>query len=243
MVLSAAAALCSLLLSADPTLALAKYDELWTRRDDSQAAAQLEAMSKDFAASQDYDQLWRAARWYHWIADDEPNSDKHKTLAKEGWDIGDRAKQINPTGVEGKYWTSVDIGAYSEAVGVITALAQGLESKFRDPILEVIATDPNSQNPNLEYVGPEMAMGRYYYKLPWPKHSDSKSKEWLNRAIKARPDNLLAHYFLADTLKDHDAAAARKEIGIILAGSEAFDPPLARRVKRWAMRLATRIAE
>ncbi len=137
----------------------------------------------------------------------------------------------------------MDIGAYSEAVGVITALAQGLESKFRDPILEVVAADPNSQNPNLDYVGPEMAIGRYYYKLPWPKHSDSKSKEWLNRAIKARPDNLLAHYFLADTLKDHDKQAAQRELGIVLAGSEAFDPPLARRVKRWAMRLSSQISE
>jgi hypothetical protein len=241
MVLSAATALCSLFLSADPSLA--KYDELWSRRDDASAAVQLAALSKDFAASQDYDQLWRAARWYHWVADDAPSDDQRKTLAKQGWAIGDKAKQINPAGIEGKYWTSVDIGTYSEAVGVITALAQGLESKFRDPILEVVAADPSCQNPNLDYVGPEMAMGRYYYKLPWPKHSDSKSKEWLNRAIKARPDNLLAHYYLADTLKDHDKDSAQKEIGIVFAGSEAFDPPLARRVKRWAMRLSSRISE
>jgi hypothetical protein len=241
MVLLAATSLCAILLSTDP--AIARYDDLWTRRDDALAAAEIASMSKQFAASNDYDELWRAARWYHWVADGAPNDDERKALGKTGWDVGEKAKQINPAGVEGKYWTSVDIGAYSEAVGVITALAQGLESKFRDPIMEVIAADPGSQNPNLDYVGPEMAIGRYYYKLPWPKHSDSKSKEWLNRAIKTRPDNLLAHYYLADTLKDHDAEAARREIGIILAGSEAFDPPLARRVKRWAMRLATRITE
>jgi hypothetical protein len=241
MVLSAATALCSLLLSADPSLA--KYDELWTHRDDTPAAAAVASLSKDFATSDDYDKLWRAARWYHWVADDASSDGQRKALAKEGWDVGEKAKKINPTGVEGKYWTSVDIGAYSEAVGVITALAQGLESKFRDPILEVVAADPNSQNPNLDFVGPEMAIGRYYYKLPWPKRSDSKSKEWLNRAINARPDNLLAHYYLADTLKDHDKEAAQKEIGIVLAGREAFDPPLARRVKRWAMRLSSRISE
>jgi hypothetical protein len=239
--LFSAASMAALLLSADP--ALAKYDALWTHRDDAQAASEVAALSKEFAATDDYDKLWRSARWYHWVADDAPNDDERKILGKTGWDVGEKAKKINPAGVEGKYWTSVDIGAYSEAVGVITALAQGLESKFRDPILEVVAADPNYENPNLDYVGPEMAIGRYYYKLPWPKHSDSKSKEWLKRAIKAHPEILLAHYYLADTLKDHDKEAARKELGIVVAGNESFDPPLARRVKRWAMRLLSQIPE
>jgi hypothetical protein len=239
--LLAAAQLAALLVSADP--AIAHYDELWKHRDEGGIPAQIAGLSAEFAASNDYEKLWRATRWYHWVADDAPNDDERKRLGKAGWDLGEKAKQLNPAGIEAKYWTSVDIGAYSEAVGVITALSQGLEGKFRDPILEVIAADPGMQNPNLDYCGPEMAMGRYYFKLPWPKHSDSKSKEWLNKAIKAHPENLLAHYYLADTLKDHDKDAARKELGIVIAGSESFDPPLARRVKRWAMRLLTRMPE
>jgi hypothetical protein len=239
--LLAALPFAALLVSADP--AITRYDDLWKQRDEGSVPAEIASLSAEFAASSDYEKLWRAARWYHWVADDAPSDDERKRLGKAGWDVGERAKQLNPAGLEGKYWTSVDIGAYSEAVGVIKALAEGLEGKFRDPILEVAAADPDMHNPNLDACGPEMAIGRYYYKLPWPKHSDSKSKEWLARAIQAHPENLLAHYYLADTLKDHEPDAARREIGLVLTGSDAFDPPLARRVRRWARRLLNRLPQ
>lgn len=234
--------LCALLLSADPELA--KFDDLWAKRDDPAAATDLANMVRDFKATADYDKLWRSARWYFWMSDGENVDDNQKKVyGKTGWDIGDLAKKARPDGLEGKYWTSVCIGSYSEAVGVMKALTQGLEGKFRDPLLEVVKADPTYQNANINFVGPEVAIGRYYDKLPWPKHSTDKAKDWLNRAIKAHPEDLRAHLFLAAAIKGDDKVAAKKELNFVLSGDESYDPPEARRVKHFAKALLGEISK
>ena len=241
MYLAAATTLCALLLSADPDLA--KYDDLWTKRDDPQAATELATMTSAFKATLDYDKLWRVSRWDLWMADGDVDGTQKQTYGKAGWDVGEAAQKVNPQGPEAKYWTSVNIGAYSEAVGIFKALTQGLEGKFRDPLFALVKDDVNHQNAYINFVGPESALGRYYYKLPWPKHSSDKSKEWLNRALKIRPESLRVHYYLADTLKDHDKAAAKKELELVLAGDESYDPPEARRVKKRAQALLAQISK
>ena len=51
---------------ADPQIAT--VDEAWPRRDQATEAAELQALADAFAASQDYEKLWRASRWYAWLA-------------------------------------------------------------------------------------------------------------------------------------------------------------------------------
>ncbi len=236
------AASLALLLSADADAAkIAKFDALWPKRDDPAAAAELQRLIPDLKGAPDYDELWRATRWYDWMADG-AEGDAKRDLGKAGWDVGELAKKLKPDGLEGKYWTSVCIGAYSEAVGILKALTSGLEPKFRDPILEVIKADPDSKAPGLT-VSPTVAIGRYYDRLPWPKHSTDKAKEWLGRAIKAEPGALRAHYYLADAIKGDDKEAAKKELAFVLAGDEAYDPPEARRVKRWAKALLAQLSK
>jgi hypothetical protein len=218
---------------------MTSFDELWSKRDDSIVAPQLAAMAKQFAQSQDYDKLWRAARWYFWEADGASDDTGKKSMAKAGWDVGEKAKKINSQGLEAKYWTSVNIGLYSEAVGIFNALTEGLEAKFRDPLEQCAKGDPNHLNANLNYVGPQTTLGRYYYRLPWPKRNLGKSKQLLELAIKVRPENLRAHYFLAETLWDDGKKnEAKAELAFIRDASESYDPPEARRVKHVARGVA-----
>jgi hypothetical protein len=222
-----------------PSSDVVQLDALWSQRDDPQIEPQIAAMMKQFAESPDYDKLWRAARWYFWLADGAKDDASKKSLGRTGWDIGEKAKKVDPKGLEAKYWTSADIGAYSEAVGIFNALTEGLEAKFRDPLEQCVKADPDHLNANINYVGPQTALGRYYFRLPWPKRNMGKSKQLLQLAVKVRPENLRAHYFLAETLwDDGKKAEAKAELVLIRDGSEAYDPPEARRVKQMAKVLA-----
>ncbi len=218
---------------------IARWDSLWTKRDDPAALAELKSLAKSFEASSDYEKLWRVAHLDFWLADGASNDDEKEQIAKHGWDVGKKAIAQKPKGLAGLYWTSVDIGLYSEAVGIVNALMKGLESKFRDPLLAVKAADPDHQNAKIDYIGPEITLGRYWYSLPWPKRSLSKSEAELQEAVKVRPENLRARFYLAQTLaKDGDTKGAKAQLAAIASGSPDYDPPEARRIKKRAAAFA-----
>ncbi len=218
--------------AADP---IARWNELWRRRDEPGVLAELKAMAKAFEATQDYEKLWRVVHLDFWLADGAKDDDAKEALGKHGWDVGKKALAIKPKGLAALYWTSVCIGKYSQAVGILNALMKGLEGKFRDPLLEVKQADPRHLDRDVDYVGPELTLGRYWYSLPWPKRSLGKSKAELEEAIQARPENLRAHFYLAQTLsKDGDDAGAKAQLKIVASGAAEYDPPEARRIKRRA---------
>ncbi len=218
------------------TVEIAHFDELWQTRDKEASEKALKALAKEFKDSDDYDKLWRVAHLYFWLADGvQGDDDTKKFLAKQGWDVGKKAVAKNPQGIAGLYWNSVDIGLYSEAVGVVNALFAGLESKFRDPLLQVEQLDPKHENKDVDLIGPQLTLGRYFWSLPWPKRSLSKSKKKLEEALAVRPADLRAHLFLAQTLADDgDKDGARAQIALIAAAPVDYDPPEGRRIKKRA---------
>jgi hypothetical protein len=213
---------------------VARFDELWRSRDKEASVTELKALASDFAKSDDYEKLWRVAHLYFWLADGVQNDDgAKKKLAQHGWDVGKKAVAKNPQGLAGLYWNSVDIGLYSEAVGVVNALFQGLESKFRDPLLQCEQLDPNHQNKDIDLIGPELTLGRYFYSLPWPKRSLTKSKKKLEEALAVRPADLRAHFYLAQTLEaDGDKDGAKAQVALIASAPVDYDPPEGRRIKK-----------
>lgn len=214
----------------------AKLDELWKTRDDpASIKATNEAITDALTANaQSYDILWRAARFRWWTADGMPNDTKRRGVAKAAWDYADRALRAKSDGFEGHYYKALSIGAYSQAVGVLTALSEGLEGQFNENLDFAI-----KQNGCFDRAGPYRAKGRYYFELPWPKRDLDKSKEMLEKAVKCSPEALRTQYFLADTLKkDGDDKKAKEAIDKAVNGDGSYDPPEARRVKAWAKPLA-----
>ena len=227
-------ALTLLLTATDPQVAA--LDEAWLRRDQPQEAAALQALVDSFVTSEDYEKLWRASRWYAWRAGPKtiPLEKKGK-LAKLGWELGEHAEKLNSKGIEAKYWTAINVGFYATTIPVLQAMTLGIERKFRDLLIAVAKSNADHLSFGVEYVGPEMALGSYYYKMPWPKQDKGKSREWFAKALQGRPDDVRAHYLYADTLVgDGNNAEARKELQRVLDGSEAYDPPDARRNKQFA---------
>jgi hypothetical protein len=213
---------------------IARFDELWRSRDSSASQKELKALASQFKDSDDYEKLWRVAHLHFWLADAIQDDDHaKKLLAQEGWDVGKKAVAKNPQGLAGLYWNSVNIGLYSEAVGVVNALFAGLESKFRDPLLQCEQLDPNHQNKDIDLIGPELTLGRYFYSLPWPKRSLTKSKKKLEEALAVRPADLRAHFYLAQTLEaDGDKDGAKAQVALIASAPVDYDPPEGRRIKK-----------
>ena len=203
----------------------AKLDDLWAKRADpavqKETDATVDAATK--AEPNDYGVLWRASRWKFWQADGS-SGDTKKRLGKESWDFGDRAVKANSGSVEGQYYEAVGIGAYSQAVGILHALGEGLEGKFNEHLDAALKIDPGFMG-----CAPMVAKGRYHYELPWPKRSLSKSADLLNKAIAKCPQNIRAYVYLADTqLKDGDAKKAKETLAKAPTDT-AYDAPEATR--------------
>lgn len=218
-----------------------KLDALYAQRHVPESYKELQAAIADALKSHptDYDVLWRAARLKYWQADGASNNDAKRQYGKEGWALAERAVKQKPDGLEGHYYAAINIGSYSQAVGILKALGEGLEGKFNDHLDRAIRADPGYDN-----AGPLIAKGRYYFELPWPKRDLRKSAAFLQRAIKQQPLALRAYLYLAETqLRDGDEKKAKDSIDKVFAGSEAYDIAEARRVKQMAKPVKSKIEE
>ena len=227
---------------ADPAEYAKTIDSLWATRDDPEAIKQTDAAIsaglKETPA--DYELLWRASRSRWFTADGvvEPDRQKlKKQLGKEAWNYADRALKVKADGFEGHYYKALSVGAYSQAVGILTALSEGLEGQFVENLDFAIKA-----NEAYDRAGPLRAKGRYYWELPWPKRDLGKSKELLDKAIKLSPEHTRSWLFLAETLlKDGKAKEAKEALTKAQTLSQDYDPPEARRVLKWAKPLAEQV--
>ncbi len=207
----------------------AEMDALWLHRDDAGAQEQLLQLTAEGvrAHPEDFGYLWRAARIRLWAGDGEADNEKKKALGQATWEYGDKAARAKPGAVEGYYFAAAGIGSYSQAVGILNALGQGLEAKFNERLDKAINIDSR-----FAHAAPPAVKGRYYWELPWPKRNLGKSADWLKKALALDPNALRAMVWLAETQwKDGDKTAARATLARLEAGSLADDPAEERRTK------------
>ena len=199
---------------------LRRIDALYAARDDRRTLEeQRKLLDGEVArAPQDYELLWRAARLYFWLGDD-PSlpSDQRSKLGKTGWDLAERAVTLGPSRPEGHYWAAVNIGTYALGLGVVKAMASGLEGKFRDHLSRAEALAPG-----YNFGGVGVAWGRFYEKLPWPKRDRAKAQQALRRVLaEQNPNNLRARVYLAETLTaDGHADEARRLLDEVAAAPQ-----------------------
>jgi hypothetical protein len=214
------------------------WNDLWKRRDDGSVLRQLEELAQEQLAQDPdgFETNWREASLLAWEADGEPDgSDEKAAKGKSVWEAGDKAIQANPGDVRGHYNSGVGVGLYSEGVGILTALSQGLEGKFRERLLAALRIDKDYQDG-----APQVVWGRYFFKLPWPKRDLDESIKVLRAAVRAHPKNGRAKLYLADSLivnglegQDDDA---HRLVQQILDAPGGQDPPEERRIKELARR-------
>ena len=213
---------------------LARVDAEWKRRDEPGRLDEIRSLlgEAEKAAPRDYGVLWRTARLYFWMSDDPALPDDEKSrLGKEAWEYGDRATEVDPGRVEGWYFAAVGMGNYSLGIGILKALAQGIESKFRDRLSRAEKIDPGYLQG-----GVYNAWGRFYFKLPWPKYDARKSEQALRKAIRVNPANVRGRVYLAELyIKEGHPKEARKLLEEALARAPGvYDAPEERRSQQQA---------
>jgi tetratricopeptide (TPR) repeat protein len=217
---------------------LARIDELHRRRDDHAAWSEEQQLVQATLARapNDFGTLWRAARIYFWLSDD-PNvsSDQRSKWGQQGWDLAERAISVNPNDVAGHYWAAVCMGNYALGLGLVTALRQGMEGKFKERLKRA-----GELGPQYEHGAIDLAWGRFYDKLPWPKRDRKKAQQYLRGALQAHPDNLRARVFLAQSLMEDDQLPEAKRLLDEVAAAVPpgrYDAPEERRAQALAQGL------
>jgi hypothetical protein len=211
----------------------AKFDELWKKRDAPGIIEELHAiLSTQLAADpRSFDANWRLASLYNWEAN-QTEGDKKAELGHKAWEAGDVAIAARADDVHGQYQAGAGIGLYSEGVGILTALSQGLEGKFRDRLQASLKLDKDYLDGS-----PQMVWGRYFFKLPWPKRDVDESIRVLTACVESHPHNLRAKLYLADSLANEGSMQdAKKLIKEIMDAQPADDPPEQRLVKSLAQK-------
>jgi len=217
---------------------MAEWDDLWKRRGDPAVLMRLEQVVDQHIAddADGFEINWRQASLIAWEADGEPDGSQQKAAkGKLAWEAGDRAIRANQADVRGHYYAGVGVGLYSEGVGVLTALSQGLEGKFRERLLAALRI-------NKDYLdgAPQVVWGRYFYKLPWPKRDLDESIKVLRVAVRTHPNNWRAKLYLADSLILNQLEGQNEEahqlVEQILASRGGRDPPEEARIRERAQK-------
>jgi tetratricopeptide (TPR) repeat protein len=223
---------------------IAALDAFWPLRDQPAAARgfapRLERALR--ASPDDPELLWRAARWYAWRAQSATDREQRKREGKLAWHYAERALEIAPDSIPVRYWAALSVGAYGQSIGALAALRQGIEGKFRSNLDYVIEREPTYDGGSAL-----LALGRYYFEMPWPKRDMRKAERYLELALKVNPDNLRAKLYLAEILAGKGEAGAKRALAILdevlAAGEGSGDGPERRQVQRMARTLKPKIEE
>lgn len=210
---------------------LAKADAAWAVRDEPGKVDELAASLDDAArhAPNSYAVLWRQARHLGWLAEEPKLADAEKSrIGKRAWELGDKASALEPTRVEGFFYAMSGVGNYSLGIGVLSALAKGIEGKFKERLSRAEAIEPGFEGGAIQ-----MSWGRLYYELPWPKHDAKLSEKFLRDSIARNAENVRANVYLGDLLldegrKDEARAAYQRAVTIAVVPGKG-DPPEQRR--------------
>jgi hypothetical protein len=211
---------------------LERLDALHARRDDPAAVSEARRLADETVAlaPADYQVLWRASR----AVLDESEQGGRAALGKIAYDLAERAIAVEPDRVEGHYWAALGIGRYGEGMGVLRALASGIEGKFKRPLERATALDVRYDHGNIPTV-----WAAYHLELPWPKRDRPRAAEECRQALGINPANLRARLYLARiaVAQGRPAEARRWLEEIAAAPVGRYDAPEERRVKREAAAL------
>lgn len=211
-----------------------RFDSLWKERDRPGAEKLLHAILKEPLAkdANDFEANWRLATLLNWQADEVTGGELKAALGKAAWQAGEKVVAAKPNDVRGQYLAGTGIGLYSEGVGILTALGEGLEGKFRDRIQAALRLDRHYLKG-----APQVVWGRYFFRLPWPKRDVGESIRVLRTAVQEHPDNLRARLFLAESLaEDGHGDEAKQQAQAVVSARASDDPPEDRRLKSRALK-------
>jgi hypothetical protein len=190
-----------------------QMDALWASRKDPESLRRLIEMGEKSARERDdFETEWRIARACVFLGEQQENRTLKKALAVKGMEWGRKAMEKEPNRVEGHYYYGSTVGQYGATIGMLTAVTAGVAGKFESSMTRSIEIDND-----YDEGGARIALGRFYYVLPWPKKDLQRSRRYLEESRKRHPQRLLTRLYLADTYYElGKKTQARRELQVIL---------------------------
>jgi hypothetical protein len=198
-----------------PDTVIQELDRLWAERaspDAVERAVTLGARSAEQHPSS-YDLAWRLARVYWRKGDLATDKSQRRRTYATARGYAEAAVKLDPGRVEGHCYDALTTGDYGGTLGLVGAATEGIGSTFEREIKR--AYDINR---DFDHGSPMLALGRYYFELPWPLRDLNKSRRYLEELKQRHPDVLLGRVYLADT--DHalgNDTAAQQELLYVLS--------------------------
>ena len=142
---------------------------------------------------------------------------------KKGMQYAQKAIELKPEKVQGYYFYGLSVGVYSDGVGLITALKEGLKDKTQNNLEKAYEIDKTFNKG-----GPMLALGRFWQKVPWPYHDEDKALKYY-RELQESPyfgEKTESYIWLAEILADKWGKEPKKEARQLLekAVAQAADP-------------------
>ena len=229
--------------SQDVSFFMSEGDALWEKRAEvEKARASISSYKKVLEINaHNHEACWKIARACFYLGDALPETDEmsehHKKMGEEGMSYAKRALKLRPEKVEGHYYYVLSIAQYSIGISIIKALAAGLGSKYEEHIARALAIDKNYDN-----AGPLRAIGKYWYRLPWPKRDIKKSIQYLKEGVASAPASVRGHVYLAESyLKAGEKELAKehlqKALGVVPDLTQEVD------AERWKQRAKELLGE
>jgi len=224
--------------AADETESIQQADRLWVERHDPSRALQALKLLQDASVSHpdSYGLHWRLSRLCFWLCDGTSDMGRKRTLGKVGWDAGERAIALNPSGIEGHYWAALTMGEHAKGLSIPEAMAANLEPRFNGYLDKVLAADEGYGEG-----GALRARACYWYSLPPLMRNYSRSLQYLQRSDELVPGHPRTLYYMAEVhlAMGHDEEA-QQAIDASLGAS--FDDTAERaRLLVWARSLRQQI--
>ena len=212
---------CAAAAEGGPGAAIEELDRLWAERASPEAVDRAVTLGAQSAAlhPSSYDLVWRLARVYWRKGDLATDKSRRRDTYATARRYAEAAVKLDPARVEGHCYYALITGDYGGTLGLVGAVREGIGATFEREIKR--AYDINR---DFDDGSPMLALGRYYFELPWPLRDFNKSRRYLEELKQRHPDVLLGRIYLADT--DHalgDDAAARQELQYVLSHDPVAD--------------------
>jgi tetratricopeptide (TPR) repeat protein len=221
---------------------LAQVDDFWKHRDEAEAVKKgHDLISRAYEKNpENPDVLWRYARALWFKSDNQSDNATKEKLGAECWKIAEKSEKLSPKNAECPYAVGLCIGEYSLGLGIVQALWEGIEGKFKGAHERAIKLDEKVGDG-----GPFNSIGRMYYKMPWPKQDLKESLKWYKEALRVNPAGYRTMVFMAESyLEMKEPKEAKKWVDKILdQPAPGKDPYEEKKCQREALALRKQIEE
>ena len=201
--------------SAEPAERIARADELFEKGglDNYREAVEIYTEIAD-ADPENFEANWKAARALRELGEEhrmqgvEGYEDICEEYGGKGMVYAEKAIELEPERVEGYLYYGMNVSTYSEGVGLLTAIREGLKNKTQSNLEKAYELDPDFNGGMPVYV-----LGRFWQVVPWP-YTDRDKAMALYREFqdtKHFEENVPARIFLAELLDRRRGRAYKEE--------------------------------